>query len=285
MEPDIDEFDPDGDIILVLRDLSSAFAVWDKSQDLPTVEAEPALKVEEPAEPDPFEEPPEPFEELAEPLEESVDDEPGEPTFADGHAPTDEPIDPVHANGLPRVKQPESMNDESMSTEAERSPHISVGMRVSSRHLILASSYFRGMLKGDWKESNDLQSRRSSPIEVKENWDSAAFRILMDIIHSRTRKVPKSISLEMLAKIAVLVDYYDCLEVVEIYSNIWIEHLKGKQPTTYCRDTMLWICISWLFQQPVLFQAATNAASKHSRGRVQTMELPIPDRIIRKSLR
>jgi hypothetical protein len=41
-------------------------------------------------------------------------------------------------------------------------------------------------------------------------WDAEAVQILMDIIHGRTRSVLKAPSLEMLAKIAVLVGYYEC---------------------------------------------------------------------------
>jgi len=85
----------------------------------------------------------------------------------------------------------------------------------------------------------------------------------------------------MLAKIAVLVDYYECLEVVEIFSRIWIDELKQTVPGTYSRDTMLWICISWVFRQSDQFHLATIAAAKHCRGPVQTMGLPIPDAVIR----
>lgn len=38
--------------------------------------------------------------------------------------------------------------------------------------------------------------------------------ILMNIIQGRNRSVPEIINLEMLARLAILVDYYDCHEVL-----------------------------------------------------------------------
>lgn len=231
MEPLLHTFDPNGDIILILRDLSPAFAVWKESAKSPP-KKRPRSAIEEV------------FPELSD-------------------------------KSLLEGKREDHL-------EEGRSEHSSVEMRVCSRHLVLASSYFKKMLDGDWKEAKALQTQQTFRMEIKEPWDPDALRILMDIMHGRTRKVPKSISLEMLAKIAVLVDYYQCLEVVEVWVNMWIEPLKITAPKRYSRDTILWMCISWVFRQRVLFQAATSAALMHSRERVQTMELPIPESVIGK---
>jgi hypothetical protein len=158
-----------------------------------------------------------------------------------------------------------------------------IEMRVSSRHLMLASSYFNRMLNGDWKESNTFQSDGCLRIEISD-WDIGALQILMDIIHGRARKVPQALSLEMLAKIAVLVDFYECFEVVVIWTKVWIERLELYVPKVYSRDLVLWLCISWVFQHAKLFNTALRVAMMQSTGPLQTMKLPIPERIIRKSL-
>jgi hypothetical protein len=88
----------------------------------------------------------------------------------------------------------------------------------------------------------------------------------MDIIHGRTRKVPEALSLEMLTKIAVLVDFYECLEVVEMWSKIWIEKLKSTVPGNYSMELMLWVCISWVFQQAEIFQKVIKVAMVQSTG-------------------
>ncbi|MCJ1307678.1 hypothetical protein MMC25_001326 [Agyrium rufum] len=149
--------------------------------------------------------------------------------------------DDGHSGDAPKPLSTEDYRSAQIDDEAPPSTEI----RVSSRHLILASSYFRRMLQGDWKEAKSLQSDESLLIEETE-WDAVAVRIIMDLIHGQFRRVPKAISLEMLAKIAVVVDYYQCLEVVEIFSGAWIASLKQTVPESYSRNTMLWIWISWM---------------------------------------
>lgn len=152
-------------------------------------------------------------------------------------------------------------------------------MQVSSRHLILASTYFKLMFQNDWKETCSANGLFEI---VMENWDSDAMLILMNIIHGHTRNVKRTVSLEILAKLAVLVDYFQCAEVVELFSQIWIIQLKKNLPTTYSRDLILWICISWVFRQPYEFKAATCTALTQSRGPIPTLGLPIPEIIVGK---
>lgn len=49
-----------------------------------------------------------------------------------------------------------------------------------------------------------------------------SFLILMMIIHGRTRAVPRKLSLKRLSEMAVLVDYYECYEAVELFSDMWV---------------------------------------------------------------
>lgn len=73
------------------------------------------------------------------------------------------------------------------------------------------------MLKGhgNWKETT-LSSQNN--IEVYD-WDAKAILIVMDIIHGRTHQVPRSIDLELLAKIALVIDFFDCHEVVALHAK------------------------------------------------------------------
>jgi hypothetical protein len=221
------ECDPHGDVILVLRNPDTPFAVWE-----------------------------------------------------DVTAPNDDESAPTDNN--PEPTSIESAERSNPSEDGLHEPRL-IEMRASSRHLILASSYFNRMLNGDWKESNTFQSDGYLRIETSD-LDIAAFQILMDIIHGRTRKVPRVVDLEMLAKIAVLVDFYQCLEVVEIWSTMWIDKLESSVPKIYSRDLVLWLCVSWVFQEPQVFYRVTRVATMQSTGPVQTLKLPIPERIIGKSL-
>ena len=63
-----------------------------------------------------------------------------------------------------------------------------------------------------------------------EDWDEEAFVIMMNIFHLRFRRVPRTITLEMLAKIAVIADYYKCCESTELFTDMWIADLETKTP-------------------------------------------------------
>ncbi|KAF5633014.1 hypothetical protein F25303_9297 [Fusarium sp. NRRL 25303] len=92
--------------------------------------------------------------------------------------------------------------------------------RVSSAHLMLVSPVFKAMLDGPFRESSRNKDGR---FEVKKSECSAsALLILLDIIHGHHRDVPKTMKLGLLTEMAILVDYYECHEIVEMFAENWI---------------------------------------------------------------
>lgn len=156
-------------------------------------------------------------------------------------------------------------------------------LRVSSKHLALASPYFRARFEGSWKPSISPTPNNCLTL-FEEDWDTEAFLILMNVIHGRTSRIPHSVSLELLAKIAVLVDYYKCPDAIKFFSEVWIGKLCVSHTTTYSRDLVLWIIVSWVFQQRNEFEAATKVASMNSKSPIQTLGLPIPSGIVGKHI-
>ncbi|KAK1450737.1 hypothetical protein CCUS01_02193 [Colletotrichum cuscutae] len=152
---------------------------------------------------------------------------------------------------------------------------------VSSRHLALASRYFFAKLSGPWMEASIKHIDGCYHMDASD-WDSDALLILMQVIHGKTRSVPRRIDLEMLAKLAVLVDYYDCHEVIEVYCPVWIESLRDTLPAEYGRDVILWLLISCVFKQDSIFQQMTQVAVSKSDDPIRTMELPIPLTVVGK---
>lgn len=153
----------------------------------------------------------------------------------------------------------------------------SIRYYVSSRHLILGSSYFRRALSdGKWAESEREKQDKLFHIRAKDS-RSDVFLILLNIFHLQNRKVPRKISLDNLAEIAVLVDYYECAEAIEVFSNIWIEDLKVTAPIphTYCRDLILWICVSRVFGLADQFKNATRVAITQCSGPMNNLDLPL----------
>lgn len=97
-----------------------------------------------------------------------------------------------------------------------------------------------------------------------------------------TRSVPTTVSLEMLAKFAVLVDFYELAgaEVIERDTSAWIADVRKRiaVPTTYCRDLVLWIFVAQVFNLTEEFEKAVAVAIHESRGPIQTLGLQIREK-------
>lgn len=145
-------------------------------------------------------------------------------------------------------------SDDSSSTDGLTDVH----MRVSSKHLILASTTFRSMLGPNFEEGQRLRTEGSTVLGMGDD-DPDACIILLDILHGLTRRVPRSVTLEMLTKLAVLVNYYQMHEAVELFSDTWIDNLvEGGLPETYSPEVISWLCIMWVFHKPVEFKAVSR---------------------------
>ncbi|KAF2117932.1 hypothetical protein BDV96DRAFT_644269 [Lophiotrema nucula] len=147
---------------------------------------------------------------------------------------------------------------------------------VSSRHLKLASPWFKRAMR-DYVEGSRDQVDGLYHVSA-EGWDEEAFLLLMNIFHLQHRKVPKTLELEMLAKVAVLVDYYECGEAIAFFTDIWAKDMKDTiaVPTTYCRDLILWVWVAWVFEIADKFEEATAVVlTRGDEQEMRTCDLPI----------
>jgi hypothetical protein len=156
---------------------------------------------------------------------------------------------------------------------------VDVRIQVSAKHLMLASPVFKKALTGKWKEGSTFVGTGSVEITT-EGWDVEAFLILLRILHCQHHKLPKRVSLELAAKIAVLADYYECNDLVGFIRDAWITCLREELPDTYTRNLTLWLWVSWYFNMPMKFKKATSIAMSQSKDEINALELPIPARII-----
>jgi hypothetical protein len=148
---------------------------------------------------------------------------------------------------------------------------------TSSHHVKLASPVFKAALTGDWLERTITKGGRRQI--GTSDWDVEALRITLGILHGRTRDVSHTITLEMLCKVAVLVDYYQCHEAFSFCSSVWIGHLRDSFTEMYGIDLILWLCVSWVFRDDGIFKAATETAIEQSYEEIRTLELPISGRV------
>ncbi|KAK1636321.1 hypothetical protein BDP81DRAFT_489675 [Colletotrichum phormii] len=285
--------DPDGDVVLILRNPGASFAEWDSSASAEN----PAFTIEElRAAADTLKTPEDPYRgltaaqkkkyrkmlfiraaelEVAETPVQRTDSPPFDVPPAAG------PSDSTGHDSLPiedtAEPLPAAAPDNEPSQESYEEPVVKY--LVSSKHLALASRYFSTKLSGPWIEASFKHADGCFHMDATD-WDPEVLLILMQVIHGKMRSVPRQIDLGTLAKMAVLVDYYDCHEVIELYSFIWIEPLRKNLPVDYCRELVLWLFISHVFQQNDTFQQMTQLAVMKTACPIKTMGLPIASIVI-----
>ncbi|KAL3456036.1 hypothetical protein BJX64DRAFT_52791 [Aspergillus heterothallicus] len=285
--------DPEGEVIIVLSNANAPFAQPHDGLSLEPEESCPeepipakleAYPAEElyPAESAPAQPEVYPDEELypAEPAPAESETYPAEELYPAEPAPypTEEPAvypnDETPADVPPAPKSDEDAVGDTAGTESDLELHDKgpFCIQVSAKHLMLASPYFKASLSGPWKESVGFLQKHSVEIPATD-WDIEALLIILHVIHGQHYKVPRRITLEMLAKVAVLVDYYQCREAVSIWRDIWVGGLDETVPSTYCRDLLLWIWVSYVFKMPENFRAATSRTMSWSEGRIDHLGL------------
>ncbi|KAF5647609.1 uncharacterized protein FTJAE_1665 [Fusarium tjaetaba] len=150
---------------------------------------------------------------------------------------------------------------------------VDIHMRVSSRHLILSSRIFRAMLEGPWKEGTPS----SGPIRQisAEDWDAVALAIVLDAIHCRHHDIPTKIEIGLLARIATIVDYYQCREAMRFHYEAWAHH--EAEHSWHYNANVLPLYVSWVFHDENEFQIVASSVLRRSTGMsgFNTHELPV----------
>ena len=147
--------------------------------------------------------------------------------------------------------------------------------QVSSKHLALASAYFKRGLNDCWAEGDALSELGSVEIPVNDCKPDILL-ILLNLIHGRSRKIPLKLTLPQLSDIAVAADFFQCNEVVEVFAGIWIQALEPLVPTSFSQDMKIWMMISCIFRSPTTFNKTTKIAMQQATGPFDTSNLPIP---------
>lgn len=149
---------------------------------------------------------------------------------------------------------------------------------------MLASPVLKKTLSGGWKES-DVFAKKGSIELVIQDWDLEAFLLFMRIIHCQHQNLPGKVTLELLAKIAVLADYYACPDTITFFANLWIDQLKNDSPTRYSRDLVLWMFVSWYFNKQEEYEKFKSIAMTQSNAPIINLDLLLPTIELGKLLR
>lgn len=152
--------------------------------------------------------------------------------------------------------------------------------KVSMKHLSLASLRAKAVLQGPFQESiptsDGFRHWTFEPI-----FDPEAFKIVMSIIHAQFHNVPDEVSLELLSKIAIIVDDLHCRDSVHHFAKLW---LIGLDKVTQVSDDGLSFARSifalWVFRLDERFGIETGFAVIHSLNISSSFGLPIPPQIL-----
>ncbi|KAH6991717.1 hypothetical protein EDB82DRAFT_544624 [Fusarium venenatum] len=159
---------------------------------------------------------------------------------------------------------------------------------VSTKQLYMASPVFDRMLKGNFQESKPDDE---GLLEIRaQDWNARALLILLDIIHGHHRQVPRELDLDTVAHIALLVDYYDCLEIVEVFLDHWLVGIpqwwlyewpmfSDYLARPFGEDEVLMLFIAWVFRRQKAFKNLTDCAIKTTFNPPET-PLPIPSQVL-----
>jgi hypothetical protein len=77
-----------------------------------------------------------------------------------------------------------------------------------------------------------------------------------------------------------MVDYYGCHEALELFSDLWMQDLKGAFDVTHRCRWKNWLLSSWVFNLEEIFSEITVFIPLISTDTIDSGDWPIPKEII-----
>jgi hypothetical protein len=99
---------------------------------------------------------------------------------------------------------------------------------------------------------------------------------VMNVIHVKTRRLPKTVELEVLAHIVAMADYYGMEEAVAFHVETWADAVaRKKTPGMGCRDLMLQTFVAKILGDDESFEWAAGMFVRHSDGPIPSLCAPM----------
>lgn len=148
-----------------------------------------------------------------------------------------------------------------------------VSHQASSLQLCACSSVFRAMLgpKSSFSEAVALQNHRllqSKNLSVDELYnlkvedhDPIALAAVLNIIHGRLENLPDEIPFEGLLQVALICDFYDCVEMMRPWDKTWIKQWEFAAETPGFES---WLFIARVFKKEDVFKKISRKLVKIS---------------------
>ncbi|KAK7432024.1 hypothetical protein QQZ08_001314 [Neonectria magnoliae] len=176
--------------------------------------------------------------------------------------------------------QDDSTPEASSSDENAVDPLPQLHLKVSMKHLALASRRAKAMFNGPFKEAQPSAVDGLRHWEFEPIFDPDAFQIVMNVIHGKTRQTPMEMELKQLADFAAVVDDLECHDAVWFVARIWVGQLSKSGYATGIANIARVILVSSVFNEERLFQTSTSQAILQGTNSLSTYGLPIRPKIV-----
>ncbi|KAF4332471.1 hypothetical protein FBEOM_13721 [Fusarium beomiforme] len=144
----------------------------------------------------------------------------------------------------------------------------------SKKHLTLASRRAAKIFASQFKEASQEEDGLHH-WKFDGTFNDQAFEIILKIIHGKTRHIPRTTNLDLLANIATIVDDLECHEAVAFFTINWLFGYPSGATEIRGKALAQLILASFVFEHAVLFETYTKMAIRYNDGALSTFELPI----------
>ncbi|KAJ9144725.1 hypothetical protein NKR23_g5852 [Pleurostoma richardsiae] len=144
--------------------------------------------------------------------------------------------------------------DEAAGKAKEEKAPAFLRYAVCAQQLIRASTVFKTMLEKAVK----VGGHRFVYIT---RHDPEAVRIVMNIIHGHTHHVPSRLTIEMLAKVAGIVEQFKLHDSAIFFAHAWAQHCDRAMScfggvSRPPQNAVLWMCVAGVFREPLCLRMA-----------------------------
>ncbi|RBR18145.1 uncharacterized protein FIESC28_06211 [Fusarium coffeatum] len=137
------------------------------------------------------------------------------------------------------------------------------------------------------KKHITFASRRAARQLTEDKWTLdkdfplEPLTIVLKIIHGKTRDIPETVTLDLLADIASIVYYLECHDALTFFGRNWLSRYSTINLLCFMDKTLAQLIhISSVFENASLFENVTRIAIKSSSQVVPTYNLPIQSDIL-----
>ncbi|KAK7219189.1 hypothetical protein V2G26_007192 [Clonostachys chloroleuca] len=125
----------------------------------------------------------------------------------------------------------------------------------SKKHLTSASPRADKMFSSGFKEAIPEDDDGLFHWTFEPIFDPDAFKIVMKIIHGKTRDIARTVTVTQLAQISAIVDDLECYEALWFFAKGWLFNLRSIAALLNGEDIARLILIAFVFDEPALFES------------------------------